>query len=89
MKTVQLTDTMMDKLDAFQMIGLGHILKIEHAYYSGASNKEVYDEINIILNKGTDIIITWQEFIAVPNFRLSIGFSPNFSLLYQPQGANR
>ena len=50
------------------MRGLRYILKIEHAYYSGVSNQEVYDKINIVLNKGTDINITWQEFIAANKF---------------------
>lgn len=60
MSTVHLTQAMLNKLEAFQMRGLRYILKIEHAYYSGVSNKEVHDEINIIVNKGTDINITWQ-----------------------------
>ena len=61
MSTVHLTPAMLHRLAAIQMRGLRYILKIEHAYYSGTSNKEVYDKINIILNKGTDINITWQE----------------------------
>jgi hypothetical protein len=68
MNTVQLTQAMLNRLDAFQMRGLRYILKIEHAYYSGVSNQEVYDKINIVLNKGTDINITWQEFIAANKF---------------------
>ena len=46
------------------MRGLRYILKIEHSYYSWVSHQEVYDKINIVSNKGTDINITWQEFIA-------------------------
>ena len=59
-----MTPAMLKRVDAFQMRGLRYILKIEHSYYSRVSNQEVYDKINIILNKGTDISITWQEFIA-------------------------
>ena len=59
---------MLKRLDAFQMRGLRYILKIEHSYYSRISNQEVYDKINIILNKDTDINITWQEFIAAEHF---------------------
>ena len=40
MNTVQLTQAMLNRLDAFQMRGLRYILKIEHAYYSGVSNQE-------------------------------------------------
>ena len=47
---------------------LTYILKIEHVHYSRFSNQEVYDKINIVLNKGTDINITWQEFIAAGKF---------------------
>ena len=59
---------MLGRLDAFQMRGLRYILKIEHSYYSRISNEEVYEKINIILNKGTDIDITWQEFITANRF---------------------
>ena len=58
----------MVRLDAFQMRGFRYILKIEHSYYSRVSNQEIYDKINIIYNKGTDINITWQEFIAANRF---------------------
>ena len=59
---------MLKRLDAFQMRGFRYILKIEHSYYSRVSNQEIYDKINIIYNKGTDINITWQEFIAASHF---------------------
>ena len=64
LSTVQKTPAMLKRLDAFQMRGLRYILKIEHSNSSRISNQEVYDKINIILNKGIDINITWQEFIA-------------------------
>ena len=63
-----MTPAMLKRLDAFQMRGLRYILKIEHSYYSRISNQEVYDNFNIILNKGNDINITWQEFIAAEHF---------------------
>ena len=68
LSTVQLTPSMLARLDAFQMRGLRYILKIEHSYYSRISNQEVYDKINIIYNKGTHINISWQEFIAANHF---------------------
>lgn len=64
LSTVQLTPSMLKRLDAFQMRGFRYILKIEHSYYSRVSNQDIYDKINIIYNKGTDMNITWQEFIA-------------------------
>ena len=35
---VQLTDSLLNRLDAFQMRGLRYILGIEHAYHAGVSN---------------------------------------------------
>ena len=63
-----MTPAMLARLDAFQMRGLRYILQIEHSYYSHVSNQEIYDKINIVLNKGTDINITWQEFIVNQRF---------------------
>ena len=68
LSTVQMTPAMLARLDAFQMRGLRYILQIEHSYYSHVSNQEIYDKINIILNKGVDINITWQEFIVHNRF---------------------
>ena len=68
MNTVYLMQAMLNKLDALQVRGLRYILKIEHAYYAGVSHQEVYDKSNIILNKGSDINISWQEFIAPNKF---------------------
>ena len=59
---------MLGRLEAFQMRGLRYILKTEHPYYSRMSNQESYDKINIILNRGTDLNITWQEFITANRF---------------------
>ena len=68
LSTLQMTPTMLNRPDAFQMRGLRYILKIEHSYYSRISNQEVFDKINIILNKGTYINIPWQEFITANRF---------------------
>ena len=42
--TVHLTPAMMKRLGAFQIRGCRYILEIQHAFYSGTSNKEVYDK---------------------------------------------
>ena len=68
LSTVQMTPAMISRLDAFQMRGLRYILQIERSYYSHVSNQEIYDKINIILNKDTDINITWQDFIVNQRF---------------------
>ena len=68
LSTVQMTPAMLARLDAFQMRGLRYILQIEHSYASHASNQEICNIIDVILNKGTDINITWQEFIVNHRF---------------------
>ena len=50
------------------MRGLRYTLKTEHAWYSGVSNQEVCDRINIALNKDTGINITWQAVVAGGKF---------------------
>ena len=64
LSTVRLTLAMLNRLDAFQLRGLRYILKTDISYYFRISNREIYDRINIFLNKGTDINITCQEFMA-------------------------
>ncbi len=68
LNTLQLTPSMLARLDAFQMRGLRYILKIEHSFYSRVSNQEVYAKVNIALNKGTDLDITWEEVISAGNY---------------------
>ena len=63
LSTVQLTESLWDRLDAFQMRGLRHILGIEHASYSGVSNGEIYKRIKIALNEVDDLDIELSEFI--------------------------
>ena len=63
LSTVQLTDSLLNRLDAFQMRGLRYILGVEHAYYSGVSNEEIYERIKMVLNEGEDLNIEWSEFI--------------------------
>ena len=68
LSTVQLTPSMLAKLDAFQMRGLRYILKIEHSYYSRVTNEQVYEKVNIALNRGTNLDIIWEEFIAAGDY---------------------
>ena len=46
------------------MRGLRYILGIDHSFYSRISNQEVFDKANIVLNKGTDLSVNWEEFIG-------------------------
>ena len=68
LNTLQLTPSLLAKLDAFQMRGLRYILKIEHSFYSHVTNEEVYKRANIALNRGRDLNITWEEIIAAGEF---------------------
>ena len=64
LNTLQLTPSLLARLDAFQMRGLRYILGIEHSYYSHATNEEVYRKANIALNQGADLSLTWEECIG-------------------------
>ena len=68
LSTVQLSDSLLDRLDAFQIWGLRYILGIEHSYYSGISNEEVYERVNIALNEGIDLNIEWSDFMSAHKF---------------------
>ena len=68
LSTVQLTNSLLDRLDAFQMRGLRYILGIEHSSYSGISNEEVYERVNIALNEGIDLNIEWSDFMSAHKF---------------------
>ena len=50
-------------IGAFQMRGLRYILGVEHTYYLGVSNEEIYERINVALNEGEDLNIEWSEVI--------------------------
>ena len=63
LNTLQLTEAMLNRLDAFQMRGMRYITKAGHAYFTGISNEEVVKRVEIALNKGQDLEITWEEFI--------------------------
>ena len=68
LSTVQLTNSLLDRLDAFQMRGLRYILGIEHSYFSGITNEEVYERVNIALNEGQDLNIEWSDFMSAHKF---------------------
>ena len=68
LSTVQLTESLLNRLDAFQMRGLRYILGIEHSYYSGISDEEVYERVNIALSEGQDLNIEWSDFMSAHKF---------------------
>ena len=68
LSTIQLTESLLNRLDVFQIRGLRYILGIEHAYYSGISNEEVYERVNIALNEGQDLNIEWSDFMSAHKF---------------------
>ena len=61
LNTLQLTPSLLNRLDAFQTRGLRYILGIEHSYYSHVTNQEVFDKANIAPNNGTDLSINWEK----------------------------
>ena len=62
------SDTLLNRLDAFQMRGLRYILGIEHSYYSRISSEEVYERVNIASNEGQDLNIEWSDFMSAHKF---------------------
>ena len=59
-----MTDSAMNKLDSFHYKGLRRILKIDHAYFSRVSNEQILVKANIIANKGSNLDISWNQFIG-------------------------
>ena len=55
--SLELVDSLVTRLDAFQIRGLRHILKIEHSYWSHTSNLEILEKANYIeiLHKAVNI----------------------------------
>ena len=45
------------------MRGMRYLTNVDHAYHSGVTNEEVIRKVEIILNKGEDLNITWEEFM--------------------------
>ena len=56
LETMYLNDSLIKRLDAFHMIGLRHILGIEHAYWSRTSNEEILERADAIACGHADIL---------------------------------
>ena len=67
LNTLQLTDVMLKRLDAFRMRGMRYITGVDHAYHSGISNDEVIKKVERILNKEEDLNTNWEDFISAQN----------------------
>ena len=79
LETIELTDTLKSRLDAFQIRGLRHILKIEHSYWSRVANEEILAKANAIMAK-KDWTTEWRQFL--PENRRA---KPRIKLLSQIQ----
>ena len=63
MNVIYLTDSLINKLDAFQIRGLRAMLNIDHAYWSRISNEEVFASANKEMNKIRGIeTLEWHQF---------------------------
>ena len=67
LETMYLNEGIIKRLDAFHMRGIRHILGIEHAYWSRASNEEIIMRANWILENAEDITAEWREFVIPKN----------------------
>ena len=63
LESLELIDSLKTRLNAFQIRGLRHILKIEHAYWSRTSNDEIIATANMLISKSTQEL-EWNEFIV-------------------------
>ena len=63
MNVIYLTDSLINKLDAFQLRGLRAMLDIDHAYWFRISNEEVFARANkeMNTNRGTETM-EWHHF---------------------------
>ena len=61
LETMYLNESLLKRLDAFQMTGIRHILGIQHAYWSRTSNLEILEKANWILNGSEDITKRWKK----------------------------
>merc|ERR1711966_485601 len=60
--TIHLTNSCLKILDTFQLRGLRQILGIQPAFYFRISHDKVIERANIIMNKGENFEITWEQF---------------------------
>ena len=62
LETLELIDSLRTRLDAFQIRGLRHILKIDHSYWSHETNQNILDKAELIARKKWDITEQWTQF---------------------------
>ena len=60
---LQLAEACLARLDAFQMRGMRYLTDVDHAYHSRVTNEEVIKKVEIIVNRGQDLDITWEDFM--------------------------
>ena len=63
LESLEVTDDLMNRLDAFQIRGLRAIMKIEHSSKSHITNEEIHARANIIANKSDYTNENWKEFL--------------------------
>ena len=62
---MHIIETILCTLNAFHLKGLRIILGIEHSYDSRVANQEVLRKANIVLNRGQDLELSWEQFILL------------------------
>ena len=64
LETMYLNESLLKRLDAFQMKGIRHILGIEHAYWSRCSNEKLVERANKVVNGCNEITRKWKNDIG-------------------------
>ena len=62
LETLQLTESLINRLNSFHVTGLKHLLDVDHPFYSRVSDPEVVEKANIIANSGRNLDLTWEQF---------------------------
>ena len=62
-ESLEFTESLKTRLNAFQMRGLRHILKIDHMYWSHVTNQEIIGKANVVADTKENITDSWQQIL--------------------------
>ena len=62
-ESLEFTESLKTRLNAFQMRGLRRILKIDHSYWSHVANQEIIGKANVVADTKENITDNWQQIL--------------------------
>ena len=66
-ESLEFTESLKTRLNAFQMKGLRHILKIDHSFWSHVTNNEIIGKANVVADTKENITSNWQQILQNRN----------------------